>query len=151
MYVNILPGWAYGRAGPGWQSMQVQSQNHFSMKTILVVEDEPVMREELARIFEFEGYGVLTACDGEDALVQLRTIRPSLILCDLGMPKLDGYGVLAWVREHQELSQTPFLVLTAFRHDGSQRRAEELGCDGYITKPFDIDQLLGEVARHVNL
>ena len=127
----------------------MQVQESFSMKTILVVEDEPVMREEIAQIFQFEGYDVLTACDGEDAVAKLETARPSLILCDLGMPKLDGYGVLTWVREHQELSQTPFLVLTAFRHDGSQRRAEELGCDGYLTKPFDIDQLLGEVARHI--
>ena len=119
------------------------------MKTILVVEDEPMMREEIAQIFKFEGYDVLTACDGAAALSLLETARPSLILCDLGMPNVDGYGVLSWVRKHEDLSQVPFLVLTAFRHDGSQRRAEELGCNGFLTKPFDIDYLLGEVARHI--
>lgn len=120
------------------------------MKTILVVEDEPIMREEIAQIFEFEGYDVSTAGDGEEAIMRLETLRPALILCDLGMPKVDGYGVLSWVRQHAELARTPFLVLTAYRHDGSQKRAEELGCDGYLTKPFDIDHLLGEVARFVS-
>lgn len=121
------------------------------MKKIVVIEDELTLLKELSQLLEFEGYeNVLSAPDGVEGIEQIRTAKPDLILCDIGLPNLDGYDVLRWVRSEADLKNVPFIFLTAFRYEYNRKVAEELGCDAYLMKPFDIDDLLSTIKTFLN-
>lgn len=115
------------------------------MSKIVVIEDESVMRIELGQLLEFEEYDVVTAADGREGIEKIDAAKPDLILCDIGLPEIDGYGVLEWVRSQYENKDVPFIFLTAFRFELNRTIAEKLDCNAYLTKPFDIDELLNTI------
>jgi len=111
-------------------------------KTILVVEDEPTLVSTLRYSLEREGYRVVSAEDGEQAVAVAREERPDLILLDLMLPKLDGLGVCRILRREM---QVPILILTAKDEEVDKVVGLELGADDYVTKPFGMRELLARV------
>lgn len=119
------------------------------MTKILTIEDEPDVREIILDILEAEGYEVAGAADGNTGVHLARAFQPDLILCDVMMPELDGYGVLAALRDLPATATTPFIFLTARTTKGDVRQGMHLGADDYLTKPFTRDELLGAVAARL--
>ena len=112
------------------------------MKKILVIEDNQEVRENLQEILELSGYTAIIAEDGKEGVEKAMTEKPHLILCDVMMPKLDGFGVLNILSKKSETSSIPFIFLTAKAEKSDFRRGMNLGADDYITKPFFKDELL---------
>ncbi len=116
-----------------------------AMATILVVEDEETVKETLAYNLEQEGYQVLTAENGEEALSIMRRYRPDLVLLDIMLPKLDGLTICRIVRKDNDISHTPIIMLTARGTQGDKMVGLDSGADDYITKPFDLGEMLARV------
>src|SRR5215475_11714107 len=112
------------------------------MKKILVIEDEPEMRRNLATILRLENFQPLTAENGRVGLESVRAHKPDLILCDVMMPELDGYGVIAALRADPETVAIPFIFLTAKGEKPDIRAGMNLGADDYLTKPVAKPDLL---------
>jgi len=115
---------------------------------VLVIEDDGPVRDTLRDMLELTGYEVVTAADGREGL-ELLNDEIDLIISDLAMPKLDGFGVLAAVRENKKYQTLPFIVLTAKTERSDLRRAMELGADDYITKPFTSKEVLAAIEARV--
>ena len=120
------------------------------MEKILIVEDELDVRENLIEILEIAQYEVLAAPDGLEGLALAKSYQPDLILCDIMMPKMDGYEMLAALRENQETETIPVIFLTAKTEYSDQRQGMELGADDYLTKPFEIDKLFLAIRSRLN-
>lgn len=112
------------------------------MKKILVIEDNAEVRENLEEILELSGYEVLTAEDGKVGVEIALKELPDLVLCDVMMPKLDGFGVLNILSKKSSTADIPFVFLTAKTEKSDFRRGMNLGADDYVTKPFYKDELL---------
>lgn len=115
------------------------------MTTILVIEDEQPLLEEIGDTLQFEGYEVCTAQNGLAGVRQAQSNTPDLIVCDISMPELDGYGVLLELRKNPATVTVPFVFLTARADKSFMRHGMELGADDYITKPFTHNELLAAV------
>ena len=115
--------------------------------TILYVEDNPDNRLLVRRILMSENYAVLEAVNAADALNLLKNARPDLILMDINMPDMDGYTLTATIKTMPGFERIPILALTANVMRGDKEKTLEAGCDGYIQKPLDIDQLIREVEK----
>jgi CRP-like cAMP-binding protein/CheY-like chemotaxis protein len=115
------------------------------MKTILLIEDNEEVRENTAEILELASYKVLTAPNGKVGVELAQKERPDLIISDIMMPELDGFGVLHVLNKSRETAQIPFIFLTAKSDRSDFRRGMNLGADDYITKPFDDVELLDAV------
>ncbi|MFT4759589.1 MAG: DNA-binding response OmpR family regulator [Saprospiraceae bacterium] len=111
-------------------------------KKILIIEDNLEVREVLKEVLEFSGYKVATAEDGMIGVQNALTSPPDLIICDVMMPKLDGYGVLNILGKKPATADIPFIFLTAKAEKADLRRGMNLGADDYISKPFYKDELL---------
>jgi CRP-like cAMP-binding protein/ActR/RegA family two-component response regulator len=120
------------------------------MKTILLIEDNDFIRENTAEILELTGYTVHTAADGQAGVTQALAERPDLVLCDIMMPVLDGYGVLHIFNQNPRLAGVPFIFLTAKTERADLRRGMELGADDYLTKPFEKSDLLSAVSGRLS-
>ena len=114
---------------------------------ILYVEDNPDNRMLVRRILLAEGYSLLEARDADDALKVLDTNRPDLILMDINMPGIDGYTLTSTIKSMPGFANVPILAITANVMRGDREKTLEAGCDGYIQKPIDIDQLTREIER----
>jgi DNA-binding response OmpR family regulator len=110
--------------------------------TILVADDDPQLLRLSVRNLEMESYAVLSASDGEQALKQIEQQMPDLVLLDVTMPKLDGFTVCQRVRE---FSAVPIIMVTARGQDQEKVRGLNLGADDYLTKPFNVEELLARV------
>ncbi len=119
------------------------------MKKILLIEDNLDVRENTSEILELANYKVFTAPDGKEGVEIARQERPDLIICDIMMPGLDGYGVLHLLSKDSELSSVPFIFLTAKAERSDMRKGMEMGADDYITKPFDKTELLNAVESRI--
>lgn len=115
------------------------------MKKILIIEDNPEVRENIAEILELSNYEVMTAEDGKKGVELALQLSPDLILCDIMMPGLDGYGVLHLLNKHVATYGIPFIFLTAKSEKADLRKGMEMGADDYITKPFDAIELLNAI------
>ena len=115
------------------------------MKQLLLIEDNYEIRENTAEILELAGYKVRTAENGKVGVEMALTQKPDLIICDIMMPVLDGYGVLHLLNKNPELTGIPFIFLTAKAERSDFRRGMEMGADDYITKPFSDIELLNAV------
>ncbi len=115
------------------------------MKKILVIEDNPEVRENIAEILELSDYKVFTAENGKKGVELALHEIPDLIVCDIMMPVLDGYGVLHLLNKHIETYGIPFIFLTAKSEKTDFRKGMEMGADDYITKPFDAIELLNAI------
>ncbi|MBC6612534.1 response regulator [Hymenobacter sp. BT507] len=120
------------------------------MKTILLIEDNEALRENTAEILELAGYAVVTAENGKVGVEQALATRPDLVICDIMMPVLDGYGVLHIFNQNPQLAGVPFIFLTAKTERTDLRRGMELGADDYLTKPFDETELLSAITSRLN-
>ena len=109
---------------------------------ILIAEDEPSLRENLQWMLELEGYQVTAACHGAEALAYAQQERPDLVLTDVMMPVLDGYGLIQALREDSKLATVPIIMLTAKAERVDVRSAMNLGADDYLTKPCRREELL---------
>src|SRR5690349_11055216 len=109
---------------------------------ILTADDDPQLLRSVARNLQLEGYDVLTASDGKQALEQIEAHQPDLVLLDVMMPKMDGFSVCQRVRE---FSTVPIIIVTARGQDQDKIRGLDLGADDYLTKPFSVDELLARV------
>jgi len=114
-------------------------------KTILVIEDNYDIRENTAEILELAGFKTLTAKNGRLGVDLALKEKPDLIICDIMMPELDGYGVLHLLRKNPETASVPFIFLTAKTERSDFRKGMDMGADDYITKPFDESELLSAV------
>lgn len=112
------------------------------MKKILVIEDNEDIRENLAEILELAGYKTSTAENGKKGIEMAEQFQPHLILCDVMMPVLDGYGTLSIMRKKTQTADIPFIFLTAKSEKTDFRYGMNLGADDYITKPFESNELL---------
>ena len=117
------------------------------MRKILVAEDNPVGRELVREILEAEGYDVIEACDGREALEKILSTEPDLVLLDIQMPELDGFEVLRELRQHPRLLRRPIVALTAYAMDGDAERALAAGFDAYATKPIDVAKLSSQIRQ----
>lgn len=115
------------------------------MKLILIIEDEPRVRQNLATMLRFEGHAVAEAADGEEGVAKARETQPDLILCDVTMPKLDGYQTLRALRTDPLTRSIPFLYLTARGTHQELREGMTLGADDYLVKPVSRETLLAAV------
>ena len=117
--------------------------------TVLIVDDQPdnLMIAKVA--LEFQGAVVSIASNGEEGILLLASIQPTLILLDLSMPKMDGWDMLIQIRARPETSKIPVIALTAHAMGGDRERVMEAGFDGYISKPFDVMTLPGEIQQVV--
>ena len=114
--------------------------------TILVVDDDPVIQKLLAVNFEMEGYRVITASDGEEALEQVAAEHPGVVVLDVMMPKLDGIEVTRRIKADPGTRSTPVLLLSAKAQAKDIAIGMEAGADAYLTKPFEPLDLLERVA-----
>jgi CRP-like cAMP-binding protein/CheY-like chemotaxis protein len=115
------------------------------MPTILLIEDHQIIRENTAQLLELAGYATLLAENGELGVQLALATRPDLVICDIMMPVLDGYGVLQIFNQHPQLTGIPFIFLTAKTERTDQRLGMALGADDYLTKPFVKAELLSAV------
>ncbi len=120
------------------------------MKKILVIDDAEFILESTSTLLRFEGYEVYTAADGEEGVKSAIEIKPDLILCDISMPKLDGYGVLDTLRSLPETNVTPFIFLTAFTEKSNMRTGMEKGADDFLVKPYTRDELIAAIDAQWN-
>jgi len=120
------------------------------MKKILVIEDDQQIRHSITELLTYEGYEVVQAENGRIGLQRINESRPDIILCDIVMPELGGYGVLIELRRHQETADIPFIFLTAKSTMGELRKGMELGADDYLTKPFEVDELLSAIQTRLD-
>jgi two-component system, cell cycle response regulator DivK len=117
------------------------------MRKVLVAEDNAVNRELLRELLEIRGYDVSEACDGQEALEKIEQTRPDILLLDIGMPKLDGFGVVRSIRANPGFANLPVLAVTAYAMRGDREEVLKAGFDGYLSKPIDAGALAEEMGR----
>lgn len=115
------------------------------MKTILLIEDDIVLRENTAELLELSNYKVLAAPNGHIGVVVAKQSLPDIIICDIMMPELDGYGVLEALSKDQETKNIPFIYLSAKTEQQDVRKGMNLGADDYLTKPYHETDLISAI------
>jgi two-component system cell cycle response regulator DivK len=124
--------------------------NMLTSQKILYVEDNIDNRILVRRILIAEGYDILEAQDANEALQVVQRQRPDLILMDINMPEIDGYTLTTRLKGMPGLRSVPIIALTANVMRGDRERSLEAGCDGYIQKPIDVDQLPTQIKKYLN-
>jgi len=119
------------------------------MHRILIIEDDPAIRTQMAQVLRFEGFEALEAANGKLGVAAAASTLPDLIVCDIMMPELDGFGVLQALRENQRTAMIPFIFLTALVASQDRRHGMEEGADDYLTKPYNPAALVGSVRRRL--
>jgi two-component system, cell cycle response regulator len=114
---------------------------------ILIIEDNPTNMELIAFLLEAFGYLPLQAYDGEEGVAKARSERPDLIVCDVTLPKLDGYGVVKQLKDDAELRDTPIIAVTALAMVGDREKLLAAGFDEYISKPIEPEVFVGQIER----
>jgi len=117
------------------------------MKRILVAEDRPASLELIRMVLESTGYEVIVATDGQQAMEKASSNSVDLVLLDLQMPKIDGFGVVAHLRKDPRFASVPIVALTASAMQGDRERALAAGFSSYIAKPIDLAALRSEIGR----
>ncbi len=118
-------------------------------KRILLADDEEDIKTVVAMFLEAEGYEVITAFDGLDALEKVRCDKPDLILLDIMMPVLDGFEVCKRLKENEETAAIPVVILSAAAHVESVNRGLKAGAKDYIVKPFEPETLLEKIEQFI--
>jgi len=115
--------------------------------TVLIVEDHPDSRDILRQVVESFGASAAVAADGHQALRVISSMKPDLILCDLRMPVIDGFGLIDRLRHDPKLSRTAVLAVTALGSEADIRRTWEAGFDGHVVKPIDYETIAAQLER----
>ena len=116
------------------------------MKTILIVEDNPVNMDLMIQLLE-EDYHLILAVDGSEALEMISSQKPDLVLMDMSLPEVDGYDATQRIKADKKLCHIPVIGLSAHAMSGDAEKAAKAGCDAYLTKPIDFDQLFDILDR----
>ncbi|MFP4634964.1 MAG: response regulator [Nitriliruptoraceae bacterium] len=111
-------------------------------RRVLLVDDDPVLREVLSTVLDLEEFAVTTAVDGEQALTLVAEEPPEVVVCDVDMPGIDGFEVCRRLRADPAASQLPVVLLTAHGGPAEQRQGVEAGCSALLTKPFSPLELI---------
>jgi CheY-like chemotaxis protein len=114
---------------------------------VLVVDDDDVIRQLISVNLELEGFEVITAIDGQDALERVDEARPDVVTLDVMMPRLDGWEAAARLRADPKTAHIRVVLLSARAQEADLQRGESIGVDAYLTKPFDPDELISTVRR----
>ncbi|MDN6280047.1 MAG: response regulator [Psychroflexus sp.] len=118
-------------------------------KKVLLIEDDTTVRENTAEILELSDYVMETAADGEIGVQSAIRFQPDIIVCDIMMPKLDGYGVLEALSQHPKTQRIPFVFLSAKTDRDDVRKGMNLGADDYLTKPFEEEDLISAIESRI--
>lgn len=114
---------------------------------VLIAEDEPHIVESLSFVLQRNGFDVVSVFDGEAAIARLRSDPPDMMILDVMLPRLNGFEVLKQVKSDPALRSIPVIILTAKGQTHDRRMAEEIGVDGFMTKPFSNREIVDEVRR----
>lgn len=117
------------------------------MRTVLIAEDNAVNRELLRELLEIRGYTVIETCNGEETLHQIEKVQPDILLLDLNMPVLDGFGTIEEIRKNPRFKSLPVLAVTAYAMQGDREKILTAGFDGYLSKPINPTTLQQELER----
>jgi twitching motility two-component system response regulator PilG len=117
---------------------------------VLVIDDSKTIRRSAENLLTKEGYDVITAIDGFDALAKIADARPEIIFVDIMMPRLDGYQTCALIKNNSEFKATPVVMLSSKDGLFDKAKGRIVGSDQYITKPFSRDELLGTIKTLVH-
>lgn len=115
------------------------------MKKVLLIEDDTVLRENTKELLELSNFQVITAANGKAGITATKNSLPDIIVCDIMMPELDGYGVLETLSKNENTKYIPFIFLSAKTDRKDIRKGMNLGADDYITKPFSEDELISAI------
>lgn len=115
------------------------------MNKVLLIEDDVVLRENTAELLELSNYNMMTARNGKLGVELAIANLPDIIVCDIMMPELDGYGVLEALSKNETTKHIPFIFLSAKTERRDVRKGMDLGADDYITKPFEEDELISAI------
>jgi CRP-like cAMP-binding protein len=115
------------------------------MKTILLIEDDTALRENTAELLELSDYKVITSPNGKVGIAKAKAEKPDIIVCDIMMPEVDGYGVLEALSYDTNTNHIPFIFLSAKTEHKEIRKGMDLGADDYLTKPFEEEELLSAI------
>lgn len=138
---------AEGEDAPGQGDIPMEPSTY--LPTILVVDDSLTVRKITGRLLEREGYRVLTAKDGVDALETLQEVVPDVVLSDIEMPRMDGFDLVRNIRADQRLSAVPVIMITSRLAAKHRRYAQEIGANHYLGKPYQEEELLGLIRSYV--
>lgn len=111
-------------------------------KRILIIEDNEDIRESTAELLTLNGYHVVTADNGTDGLALIAELLPEVIICDVVMPGMDGYGVFNWLTQNQSTKEIRFILSTAQSERSHIHQAKEIGIENYLVKPFNETELI---------
>lgn len=115
------------------------------MRKVLIADDNEDSRELVKKILKKEGFEIIEAIDGEEAIVKAIAHRPDLILMDISMPKIDGYEATRRLKERLDFKDVPIIALTAHAMRGDQEKALQAGFNGYISKPINVREFVNEI------
>ena len=124
--------------------------NQGRKQRILVIEDEETVRRNLVRVLDLEGFRVEDAANGAEGVAAALSRRPDLVICDIGMPGLDGFGVLARLRAEPATAGIPFIFLTGSTDVKDESTGYKLGADEYVVKPFDTSTLTALIRQKLS-
>ena len=119
-------------------------------KVILAVDDSSTVRKFVSVALSMQGFTVLTACDGMDALEKLPGAQVDLVITDLNMPNTDGFELIRSLRENPQYRDLPVIILSSLSDAGSKERGFELGVGSYLVKPFSLEKIQYEVSKYVS-
>jgi CheY-like chemotaxis protein len=117
-------------------------------KRVMVVEDNPLNMKLVRTLLQLEGYEVVEVTSGEEVLSAVAQRRPDLILMDVQLPGIDGLEVCARLKSDAQTAAIPVVALTSYAMAGDEKKAQEAGCDGYITKPIETQSFGSTIARY---
>jgi DNA-binding response OmpR family regulator len=120
------------------------------LATVLVIEDDPSILENTLEILQFEGFDAIGAEDGKAGLIQAEKAAPDLIICDILMPKLDGYGVLRAIRANPATHKIPLVFISAVQNEDVLAASTRLGVTDFLVKPFRAAELIRVVNTLLN-
>jgi DNA-binding response OmpR family regulator len=118
-------------------------------RTVLIIEDEKLIIVSTQMVLEAAGYRVESATNGEDGIAKARSLTPDLILLDIMMPGIDGWETLTRLKRDNETSTIPVIIFTAREHARGHQKSAEMGAADYFRKPFEPDELIELVEKHV--
>jgi CheY-like chemotaxis protein len=139
---------ADGRVARGWLRFRDEPEG-VRVATILAVDDDPTIQQLLVVNLELEGYDVIVASDGEEALERIRKDKPDAVLLDVMMPRMDGMEVCKAAKADPETASIPIVILSAKAQQDDIAQGADVGADAYLTKPFDPLDLIETVQRFV--
>jgi CheY-like chemotaxis protein len=117
------------------------------MKTILIIEDNPEIRENITEILELANFKVISAENGRAGIFAANESVPDIILCDIMMPEVNGYEVLKGLRQNPPTADIPFIYVTASAEKSEVKLAMDMGANGYVRKPFDTKELIDTIEK----